>query len=188
MNLCFPDVQLITASELDFRLPPSLSISSYPAHKPNAPYSFQHQLTLIARLFLLQTVPQLTSAERASFVAMLEPNAPSILDQFPNPLSSLMDDPDCPVIDSSPMSAFFEAGQSAPGVRLIGEKVLAVPGQLSQGEYSVLAQFLTPFCGTLAWSGRSDGFARWGGLQGKWSALSVIYLMAKECPRLMEAV
>lgn len=152
-----------------FRVPPSLAPATYPGHKPDALHTFQHQLTLFIRLFLLKTITLLDVDDHPAFEVMFNPEVLAVSDKFVK----------------LPVARAYKLGREAPGLRMVGEKVLAAPGSLSQGEYGVLHYFLATFC--IHRGQRHPAQAdEWHSLQASWHVLGVLLAVAKTCPRLMD--
>lgn len=107
-----------------FRFAAELDYPVYPGRKLGAPYTFEHQITIMARALLLFTIARPAGP---SFVAQIR----QLCDAQNDSVAA------CSLETSAPIA--MKHG------RLFAPKILAIPGKLSYGEYNMLLLVLAQF-------------------------------------------
>lgn len=114
------------------RLAPQFDYPDYGGHKPTAKHIFVHQLVLFIRLFLLHSLATMTSAAKTRLIGLLDPAG-----TFQSMLRT--SSAEAPMI---PDLATLQL-RLVRSVRLVPEKVFAVPDRLSQEEYLAVSVFFS---------------------------------------------
>lgn len=122
-----------------YRLPSPFNLSTYPGRRRHAKPSLEHTFILLARLYLLHDLSQLTPAQRDQAFATRS------------------------LVAAADVVDFLGGLPSGRTARLHGPKVLAVPGKLSAQEYVALANTLAMVYMQVGGEVGSRG-AKWGKL------------------------